>query len=233
MSTEKKLRKKLAITHHITHHYGWDDLLATHISARLPNGNILITPHNMAFDKVNKKNLITISLDGEILSDNGCTVMPQAANIHLETYKARVDINAIIHTHSKYGVILASLNEPMKFINQQSLRFYDDISYHHYDGLALDNEGKEIANSLGADKNMMILDNHGFITTADSIDKAIYKHYYFEQTAMLYIETLATGQKIKEIPIEVCKKTAYQFQQVQSCQHEFELFKRITKNYRK
>jgi ribulose-5-phosphate 4-epimerase/fuculose-1-phosphate aldolase len=142
MSTEKNYVKKLAITHHIIYYYGWDDLLATHISSRLPNGNILITPHNMAVDKVNKKNLVMISLDGDILPNNGYKVMPQAANIHLGTYKARPDINAIIHTHSKYGVILASLNERMKFINQQSLRFYDDISYHHYDGLAFDNKGK-------------------------------------------------------------------------------------------
>jgi len=233
MATENKLRKQLAIAHHIIHYYGWDDLLATHISARLPDGNIIITPHNVAFDKVTSKNLVTVNLDGEILSDNGFKVMPQAANIHLETFKARADINAIIHTHSKYGVILSSLEEPMKFTNQQSLRFYDDISYHHYDGLALENEGKEIANSLGADNNIMILDNHGIITSADSIEKVIYKHYYFEQTAMLYIETLATGQKIKEIPTEICKKTAAQFQQVQSCQHEFELFERITKKYRK
>ncbi len=73
----------------------------------MPDGNILITPHNVAFDKVNKKNLVTISLDGEILSNNGYKVMPQAANIHLEAYKARADINSIIHTHSKYGVIFS------------------------------------------------------------------------------------------------------------------------------
>lgn len=55
MSTEKNLRKKLAVCHHVIHYYGWDDLLATHISARLPNGNVIITPHNVTFDKVTKK----------------------------------------------------------------------------------------------------------------------------------------------------------------------------------
>lgn len=233
MLTEKKLRKKLAILHHIIHYYGWNDLLATHISARLPDGKVVITPHNIAFDKVNKKNLVTINLDGKILSDNGHKVMPQATNIHLETYRARADINTLIHTHSKYGVILASLEESMKFTNQQALRFYNDIAYHHYDGLALDNEGKAIANSLGANKNMLILKNHGLITTASSIEEAIYKHYYFEKTAMLYIKTLATGQKIKEIPEAICKKTANQFQAVQSHKDEFKLFKTITKHYRK
>ncbi|QLE78668.1 aldolase [Francisella sp. Scap27] len=232
MNNQKKYRKNLAISHHVIHHYGWDDLLATHISARLPNGNIIITPHNVSFDKVTKKNLVTVDLDGNIISDNGYKVMPQAANIHLETYKARKDINAIIHTHSKYAVALSSLECGMQFCNQQSLRFYDDISYHHYYGLALENEGKAIAESLGEKNNMMILDNHGVITTADSIEKAIYKHYYFEQAIEIEIKTLATGQKVKPIPQEVCKKTAEQFSNIQSCHHEFELFKRITKNYR-
>lgn len=233
MSIEKKLRKKLAVCHHVIHHYGWDDLLATHISARLPDGNIIITPHNVTFDKVNSKNIVTVTLDGEIVSNNGYKVMPQAANIHLETYKARKDINAIIHTHSKYGVILSSLECGMQFTNQQSLRFYDDISYHHYDGLALDNEGKAIANSLGDKNNMMILDNHGIITTAESIEKAIYKHYYFEQAIELGVKTLTTGQKIKLIPDEVCKKTSEQFTKINTCHLEFEVFKEITKHYRK
>ncbi|QIW09984.1 class II aldolase/adducin family protein [Francisella sp. LA112445] len=232
MSTEKVFRKKLAICHHVIHHYGWDDLLATHISARLPNGNIIITPHNVSFDKVTEKNIVTVTPDGEILSDNGHKVMPQAANIHLETYKARGDINAIIHTHSKYAVILSSLECGMQFTNQQSLRFYDDISYHHYDGLALDNEGKAIANSLGEKNSMMILDNHGIITTAESIEKAIYKHYYFEQSIEIEVKTLSSGQKIKPIPKDVCKKTSEQFAKINTCHIEFEVFKRITKKYR-
>lgn len=232
MTTEKVFRKKLAICHHVIHHYGWDDLLATHISARLPNGNIIITPHNVSFDKVTKKNIVTVTPDDEIISDNGNKVMPQAANIHLETYKARQDINVIIHTHSKYAVILSSLECGMQFTNQQSLRFYDDISYHHYDGLALDNEGKAIANSLGKKNSMMILDNHGIITTAESIEKAIYKHYYFEQSIELEVKTLSSDQKIKPIPQEVCQKTSEQFAKINSCHIEFEVFKRITKNYR-
>ena len=232
MTTEKVFRKKLAICHHVIHHYGWDDLLATHISARLPNGNIIITPHNVSFDKVTKKNIVTVTPDGEIISDNGYKVMPQAANIHLETYKARQDINAIIHTHSKYAVVLSSLECGMQFTNQQSLRFYDDISYHHYDGLALDNEGKAIANSLSEKNSMMILDNHGIITTAESIEKAIYKHYYFEQSIELEVKTLSSGQKIKPIPKDVCKKTSEQFAKINTCNIEFEVFMRITKKYR-
>lgn len=232
MSEQKQFKKKLAICHHIIHHYGWDDLLATHISARLPDGNIIITPHNVTFDNVNAKNIVTVTQDGKIISDNGYKVMPQAANIHLETYKARKDINAIIHTHSKYAVIMSSLECGMQFTNQQSLRFYDDISYHHYDGLALDNEGNAIANSLGEKNSMMILDNHGIITTAESIEKALYKHYYFEQAIELEVKTLSTGQKIKPILEEVCKKTSAQFAKINTCHLEFEVFKRMTKKYR-
>ncbi|MDE4965872.1 class II aldolase/adducin family protein, partial [Francisella tularensis] len=76
---------------------------------------------------------------------------------------------------------------------------------------ALDNEGKAIAASLGEKNSMMILDNHVIITTAESIEKAIYKHYYFEKAIENEVKTLATGQKIRQIPQEISKNTAEQF----------------------
>ena len=80
---------------------------------------------------------------------------------------------------------------------------------------------------------MMILDNHGIITTAESIKKAIYKHYYFEQATEIEVKTLATGQKIRQIPQEICKKTAeQQSTKINTCHLEFEVFKTLTKSYR-
>ena len=232
MSTEKKLRKKLAIAHHTLNYYGWDDLVSTHISIRLEDDSVLITPHNVSFDRVNKNNIVRVDLDGNILSDNGYKVMPQAANIHLETYKARADINAIIHTHSMYGVILSTLESGMIFNNKQVLRFYNDIAYHDYGSLALDNEGEEIAKSLGANKNMMILHNHGLITTANSIELALYKHYYFEKCAETQVKALSTNQKLIEIPQEVCEKTAKQFSKSMNYKEALDVFINQTKKYR-
>ncbi|MDE5031962.1 class II aldolase/adducin family protein, partial [Francisella tularensis] len=79
-----------------------------HISARLRTGIVIISPHNVTVDKVTKKYIVTITPHGEIISDNGYKVMPPAANIHVETYKARKESNAIIPTHSEYAGLLSS-----------------------------------------------------------------------------------------------------------------------------
>ena len=230
MTEELFIRQKLAVAHHVIHYFGWDDLLATHISARLPNNEILITPHNVSFDKVNASNIVKTNLDANIISDNGYEVMPQAANIHLETYKVRQDINCIIHTHSDSAVVISSLSKGMIFFNQQSLRFYNEVAYHDYDGLALADEGKHIAKSLG-DKNILILNNHGVITTSITIEKCIYSHYYLEKSFDLQLKALSTQQDLREIPENICLKTYNQFKKVETPNKEFQYFKELTKNY--
>ena len=228
---ESQLREKLAILHRVINHFGWDDLLATHISAKISAQEVLISPHNVPFDEVNEDNIVKVNLSGDIISNNNYCVIQQALNIHLECYKKRNDINCIIHTHSDNGVAVSALECGFLFFNQQALRFYDDISYHAYDGLALDNEGVNIANSLG-EKSILILKNHGLITTANTIESTIYKHYYLEKCMDIQLKTLSTNKEIAFIPENVCKTTREQFRNVETPDIEFNYFKRLVNNHR-
>lgn len=220
--TEQKIRERLASCHHIIRYYGWDDLLAAHVSARIPGtGYILITPHNMAFEKVTPANLVKCDLAASMVTENDMGLMPQAKNIHFAIYQARPDVMCAIHTHSQAGVAVSSLKSGLLFINQQSLRFYNDVAYHDYGGLALDNEGEAIVASL-QDKTVMILRNHGLLVTGDSVAHAMYLAYYLEVCCEIQLKTLATGQGLAELDPQVCQLTYTQFKKIQSVTLDFQ-----------
>lgn len=220
-TAEQTLREQLAACHHIVHYNGWDDLLATHLSARIPQTSyILITPMNVPFEEVSASKLIKCDTNGNIISANDQKLMPQAINIHGALYDARPHIMSAMHTHSHYGTSVASLQKGYQFLTQECLRFYNDIAYCEYDGLALDNEGERIVENLG-DKAVMLLRNHGLLTTGESIEEAMYRLHYLEHTCRQQIEILATQQPVCEIPEQVCQKTKAQFDSIKTPGYEF------------
>lgn len=218
---EKDIRKKLTISHHIIQNNNFDDLLSTHLSARIPNTDqILITPLDVAFEAVEPHMLIKLDLKGNMIEDNGYTVMPQGSNIHLPIYQNNPHIQAAMHTHSIYGSAVSSLECGLLFINQHALRFYNDVAYHDFDALALGNEGEQIAKSL-TDKKVMILKNHGLLTTGSSIEQAVYLLFYLERACKIQIKTLSANQSIIEISPETCLKTKSQFMKISNPYEEF------------
>ncbi|MEM9243866.1 MAG: class II aldolase/adducin family protein [Pseudomonadota bacterium] len=217
---EQDLREKLAATHHVIHYNGWDDLLATHISVRVPDtDHILITPMDVAFECVSASKLIKCDLSGNIISDNGQALMPQAINIHGELYK-RTNIMSAIHTHSLYGSAVSALEEGLLFLTQESLRFYNDVAYCDYGGLALENEGKRIAAVLEHER-VAILRNHGLLSTGRSIEEALYLHYYLEFACELQIKIMATNSKLVPISEAMCQQTKAQFDSILTPEYEF------------
>ncbi|PIQ43868.1 MAG: aldolase [Gammaproteobacteria bacterium CG11_big_fil_rev_8_21_14_0_20_46_22] len=225
-ANEQSLRETLAASHHIIHFNGCDDLLATHLSARIPNtDHMLISPHNVPFEEVCASRLVKTDLDGNILSNNGQTVMPQAHNIHASIYKAKQTILSAMHTHSIYGTAVASLREGLLPLNQHALRFYNDVAYHDLDGLALGDEGEHIVSSLG-DKKVMILCNHGLLTTGQSIEEATYLMYYLERVCKMQIKTLSANAEIHPISQAVCEKTKAQFDSILSVSIDFDALRR-------
>lgn len=220
---EKQLRIKLAASHHVVYYNGWSDLLATHLSVKIPDTNhVLITPHNVPFEQVSASKLVKVDLDDNVIGDNGFEVMPQAVNIHTSVYRKKQSIFSVMHTHSLYGTAVSSLDCGLLFCNQHALRFYNDVAYHEFDGLALENEGELIAASLG-DKQVMILSNHGLITTGDSIEQTLYRLYYLEKVCEMQIVTLSAGQTLKAIPKVVCEKTKAQFDSILTPDNEFDV----------
>jgi ribulose-5-phosphate 4-epimerase/fuculose-1-phosphate aldolase len=223
--TEQKLREDLTHIHHIIKKYNWDDLLATHQSVRLPNHeHILITGIDIPFDKVTSSNLVKCDLDGRVVGNMEQKIMPQARNIHCAIYSRMPEVNCIIHTHSQNAVAVSCLKEGFAFTNQQSLRFYDEITYCDYTGLALEDEGEHIANALG-DKSICILRNHGILIASKNHYLALYYLYYLEKCfdLQLKIMSVATLDGLVEIPEAIKLKTKGQFNSIITPEVEFKV----------
>ena len=226
---EKRIREELAASHHIIHYSGWDDLVATHLSARIPNtDHILISPHNIPFEEVCASNLVEIDFDGKVISDAyDYGVIPQAINIHAAVYRKSETIMSVMHTHSMYGGAVASLKCGLLYINQHVIHFYNEVAYHEFDGLALDNEGELIVNSLG-DKKVMILRNHGLLTTGESVGEACYLMHYLERCCQMQIATMSANTEILDIPQNICEATKAQYDTVRTPEIDFQtLVRRI------
>ena len=223
--TEQHLREDLTHIHHIIKQYNWDDLLATHQSVRLPNKeHILITGIDIPFDKVTPNNLVKCDLDGRVVGNAEQKIMPQARNIHCAIYSRMPEVNCIIHTHSQNAVAIACLKEGFTFTNQQSLRFYNEITYCDYTGLALEDEGEHIANAL-CDKPICILRNHGILIAAKNHYLALYYLYYLEKCfdLQLKIMSVASADKLVEIPEAIKLKTKGQFSSIITPDIEFKV----------
>lgn len=222
---ETKLREELTCIHHIIKNYGWDDLLATHQSIRLPNQeHILITGIDIPFDKVTPANLVKCDLDGRTVDNIEQKIMPQAKNIHCAVYKRKPEVNCILHTHSQNAVAIACLKSGFAFSNQQSLRFYDEITYCDYTGLALEDEGELISDALG-DKHICILRNHGILIAAPNQCIALYYLYYLEKCFDLQLRIMgaAKQEELIDIPEAIKMKTKRQFNSILTPEIEFKV----------
>src|SRR6516225_9718033 len=122
---EWEQRVNLAACYRLIEHFGWTDLIYTHISARVPGepGHFLLNRFGLLFDEVTASNLIKVDLDGNLVDE------PDAP-----MHKA----GFVIHTHSKAGVAVAAMKDGLLPLSQHAQLFYGRVSYHDYEGLAID-----------------------------------------------------------------------------------------------
>lgn len=134
---EREMRIQLAATYRLIERYGMSDLVCTHISTRVPDsqGQFLLNPYGVMFDEITASSLIKVDLDGNVIDKGDREVNPAGFIIHSAIYKARPDINCIVHTHSRYGVAVSALESGLLPLTQIALMFYNRVAYHDYKGL--------------------------------------------------------------------------------------------------
>ena len=166
---EWRARVDLAACYHVFGQKGWTDGINTHLSMRIPgkDNHFLLKPDNLLFFEVKASNLIELDFSGNV---NGEGVVNQAGVIiHSAILEARPDINCVLHHHTDAGIAVSSLESGLLPMSQHALGFYKKISYHNYQGVALDNnERKLLQNNLGNNK-IMFLRNHGVIVCGKSV----------------------------------------------------------------
>lgn len=210
--TEWQVRVDLAACYRLVAHYGMDDIVYTHISARVPGTeeHFLINPFGSMFEEITASALVRIDLDGRVISPEGARVNEAGFTIHSAVHGARPDIGCVIHTHTRAGMALAALDRGLVPLSQKAMLFHNRLAYHAYEGVAFElGERARLVADLGAMK-AMVLRNHGLLTCGRDCAEAFSLMYQLELAARVQMDVLAANAAWSAAPDEVAEKAASQ-----------------------
>ncbi len=199
---EWAVRVDLAACYRLIAMYGWDDLVFTHISARVPgpDEHFLINAYGMLFEEMTASSLVKVDLAGEKVLDSPHPVNPAGFVIHSAVHEARPDVGCVLHTHTKAGVAVSAQADGLLPISQISLFPYASLGYHDYEGVALnDDEKPRLVADLG-NNNALILRNHGLLTTGATIADAFLNMYALETACQTQIMAQSSGGELVMVP---------------------------------
>jgi ribulose-5-phosphate 4-epimerase/fuculose-1-phosphate aldolase len=212
---EWQTRVDLAACYRAVAMMGWDDLVFTHITAKIPGDghHFLINPYGFMFEEITASSLVKIDLAGNKLDDNPHPINPAGFVIHSAIHAAREDAKCVLHTHSLNRVAVSAQKGGVLPISQQSIFVLANLAYHSYEGVALmDDEKPRLVADLGA-KNFFMLRNHGLLTVAPTIPDAFQLMYIFEAACTIQVRAQAGGELIP-IPQAIIDNAAAQSRQV-------------------
>jgi ribulose-5-phosphate 4-epimerase/fuculose-1-phosphate aldolase len=200
---EWNLRVDLAAAYRLVAAFKWDDLVFTHISARVPGSAdaFLINPYGLMFDEITASSLIKIDAQGNKLDGSGFPVNPAGFTIHSAIHSARHDAQCVMHTHTLNGIAVSAQKGGVLPLSQQSIFVLSSLSYHDYEGVALrDEEKPRLVADLGPDNNYLMLRNHGLLTLGRSVADAFLAMYFFEAVCTIQVRAMAGGAEL--IPVD-------------------------------
>ena len=198
---EWQVRVNLAACYRIIAMYGWDDLVFTHISARVPgpDEHFLINAYGMLFEEMTASSLVKVDLAGEIVLDTDHVINPAGFTIHSAVHAARDDAGCVLHTHTRSGVAVSAQADGLLPISQISLLPIATLGYHDYEGIALNEDEKpRLVADLGT-SNFLILRNHGLLTVGQSIPDAFLFMYALETACQIQLAAQSGGGALTEV----------------------------------
>lgn len=194
-SEEWQVRQQLAAAYRIIAHYGWDDMVFTHLSARVPGPqeHFLLNPFGYLFSEVTASNLVKVDVDGEIVLDNGHQVNAAGFTIHSAVHMSRADAMAVMHLHTDSGIAVASSEQGLLPLTQHAMFVHDDVAYHDWEGVALNlDERERLIKDLGS-HHLMLLRNHGTLAVGGSVASCFMRIYYLERACRIQVDAATQG----------------------------------------
>ena len=212
---EWKVRTDLAAAYHLAVIYGWTDIILTHFSARVPGADdqFLLNAYGLMFDEVTASNLVKVDHEGNILEDiTGLGINEAGFVIHGCVHAARADAQCVLHTHTRAGIAVSAMSEGLLPLSQHSARIVGDVTYHDYEGIALDlDERERLARDLGPTSQTMVLKNHGLLALGRTVREAFMLMYNFEQSCRIQVDAMAAGRdRLTFIPAATVERTRAQ-----------------------
>lgn len=228
---EWRARCDLAAAFHILHHFGWTDLLDTHLSVRAPGepNAFLMNGYLNMFEEITASSLVKINLDGEQIGGSG-RVNKAGTAIHRGVYIARPDINSVMHTHTRAGAGVSLIPEGLRPISQDALHVFNELAYHPY-GEPTTQEECEALGRTCAQGTCIILRNHGLLSLGPSIPAALKRLYKMERACELELTARMVGVDPVEVEPDVRAKFSALMKRVMGSEEygapEWEALKRI------
>ena len=219
VAAEQKVREDLAALYRLMAHFRMTDMIDTHITARLPGAKpaFLINRYGVLFHEMRASDLVKIDYEGKVIDERArdtpelFVVNEAGFTIHSAVHMAREDIAFVVHTHTAAGTAVSAQEQGLLPISQHALKFYGNLAYHGYEGIALDlDERDRLVADLGNHK-AMILANHGLLVAGRTIPEAFQNIYYLERACQAQIAAQSGGAELILPPEEVRLKTAKQF----------------------
>jgi ribulose-5-phosphate 4-epimerase/fuculose-1-phosphate aldolase len=193
---ERAIRVDLAAAYRLVALYGWDDLIFTHISARVPGPehHFLINPYGLMFEEITASSLVKIDLQGHPVGEQmHVRVNPAGFTIHSAIHEVRDDAGCVIHLHTPDGTAVATSKEGLRPNNQTAQLVLGDLVYHDYEGVAVDHsERPRLQKDLG-NHNVMLLKNHGTLTVGRTCAEAFLRMYFLERACTMQVRTRTLG----------------------------------------
>ena len=203
---EWQTRLDLAAAYRLVAMFHWDDLVFTHITAKIPGTeHYLINPYGLMFDEITASSLVKIDIEGKVLQETPFPINPAGFVIHSAVHSVRHDVQCVMHTHTINGVAVAAQKRGLLPISQHSIFVLSSLGYHDYEGVALrDEEKPRLVADLG-NKTFLLLRNHGLLTVGASVSAAFEAMYFFEAACSIQLRaqaggTLSNGELIEVDP---------------------------------
>lgn len=195
---ERQIRNDLAAAYRLVAMFGWDDLVFTHLSARLPgpDHHFLINPYGMLFEEITASSLVKIDLEGRKVDDSPYEVNPAGFTIHSAVHMAREDAQCVMHLHTVEGTAVATQKEGLLPLNQTAQLIIGDLAYHDYEGVAFDHDERPRLQADLGDRSTMLLRNHGTLTLGATVAQAFTRMYFLERACAMQVATLASGRDL-------------------------------------
>ena len=213
---EWQVRVNLAACYRLIAVHGWDDLVFTHVSARVPgpDEHFLINAYGLLFEEMTASCLVKIDLGGEKVLDSPYAVNPAGFMIHSAVHAAREDVACVMHTHTRAGIAVSAQVDGLLPISQTSLFPLVSLAYHDYEGVALNEDEKpRLVADLGGN-NAMMLRNHGLLTTGKTIADAFLMMYVLETACQIQLLAQSTAKELIQIAPPIVAGIQAQAEQV-------------------
>lgn len=193
---EWQARVDLAALYRLVALHGWDDMIFTHISARIPGPehHFLINPYGLFFGEMTASALVKVDLDGNVIDKTSYFINPAGFTIHSAVHAAREDAHYVMHLHTDQGVAVSTHKEGLLPLAQQALIVLPQLAYHDYEGIALNlDERERLVADLG-DKKLMMLRNHGTLSAGSTAAECWMGMFFLERACKQQVMALSAGR---------------------------------------